>query len=145
MVDVETAGVKHCMMLTFPSQPNNTSNVTTSRPRHIYVHADNSFVSNRLLDFINTVSPKTIIENRKPVRAHCFNVYTTSITLERRRMNVKSTLCAYWKLISRVLQLSSIWIISSLVFWVTYKICNKGKYFVLVIVRLSREITYKIY
>ena len=25
-----------------------------------------------------------------------FDVYTTSITLKRRRMNVKTTLCAYW-------------------------------------------------
>ena len=34
-----------------------------------------------------------------PVRTkRCFNVYTTSITLEQRRMNVKMTLCAYWEL-----------------------------------------------
>ena len=32
-----------------------------------------------------------------PVRIQCcFNVYTTSTTLRRRRMNVKMTSCAYW-------------------------------------------------
>ena len=40
MVDNEMAGVKHCMMITFSAQQNETS-----RQRHIYVHADNSFVS----------------------------------------------------------------------------------------------------
>ena len=30
-----------------------------------------------------------------PIR-RCFDVYTTSITLKRRRMDVKTTSCAYW-------------------------------------------------
>ena len=31
----------------------------------------------------------------------CFDVYTTSITLKRRRMDVKTTLCAYWDGVDR--------------------------------------------
>ena len=35
--------------------------------------------------------------NSIPVRTrHRFDVYTTSITLKRRRLDVKTTLCAYW-------------------------------------------------
>ena len=41
-----------------------------------------------------------IVQNKNVIAVHtqcCFNVYTTSITLGRRRMNVKMTLCADWE------------------------------------------------
>ena len=40
-----------------------------------------------------------------PVRAQrCLDIYTTSITLERRYMNVRTTLCAYWEPLVKVIK-----------------------------------------
>ena len=38
-----------------------------------------------------------IVKSHEPGALRRFDVYTTSIALKRRRMDVKTTLCAYWE------------------------------------------------
>ena len=58
------------------------------------------------------VLEKLVNERRYTFPVHtqrCFNVYTTSITLGRRRINVKMTLCAYWVLGRLYINIKIVW------------------------------------
>ena len=85
-----------CFLATKTQKPNNASKKEYPSKKRVFINQviEDGYKENKEENQSKAASKGNSI----PVRIrHRFDVYTTSITLKRRRLDVKTTLCVYWE------------------------------------------------